>query len=161
VTPPLETAVTESRNRDVLLAFDFGVRRLGIATGNLHTRTATPLTTLAVGRDLPWSRLDTVVAEWQPGMLIVGMPQASNSPSSVRAKVRRFVAALAERYRLPVETVDESLTSSAASAELREGRRSGSIPRRLRKTSIDRYAACHIAEQWMSATHDAARRHHE
>jgi putative holliday junction resolvase len=140
----------------VVLAFDYGLRRVGVATANLHTRTATPLTTLAVGKDLPWAHLDALIDEWRPGVLVVGMPQGSEAAAAVAARVRRFVAALSERYGIPVETVDESLTSAAASAELREGRRSGLLRRRVQKDSVDRYAACHIAEQWLTGAPDDA-----
>lgn len=150
MTPRPQRRASDGRNADVLIAFDFGSRRIGVATANLHTRTATPLTTLDVGRDLPWDSLDAVIADWRPGRLLVGLPQGSDGAEAVAKQVRRFVGALIERYRIPVETVDESLTSAAASSELREGRKSGLLRRRVRKDTVDRYAACHIAEQWMA-----------
>ena len=142
--------MSEGRPSGVLLAFDFGLRRVGVATGNLHTRTASPLTTLYVGRELPWSRLDAIVEEWRPARLLVGVPEESTVATSVTKRAHAFAGALAERYSLPVETVDESFTSAAAAAELREGRRSGALRRRVDKGSVDRRAACLIAEQWMS-----------
>jgi putative holliday junction resolvase len=142
--------VTRRRNSDVLMAFDFGLRRLGVATGNLHTRTATPLLTLDVGRELPWSRLDALVAEWSPGRLIVGIPESASGPAPITEQAREFAASLVDRYGLPVETVDEALTSAAATSQLRESRRSGLRRRRVDKGAIDRHAACLIAEQWMS-----------
>lgn len=142
--------MSKGRHAGVLLAFDFGLRRIGIATGNLHTRTASPLTTLEVGRELPWTRLDAIVDEWRPARLLVGVPEESIGATDITGRARAFAGALARRYALPVETVDESFTSAAAAAELREGRRSGVLPRRAGKGSVDRRAACLIAEQWMS-----------
>jgi putative Holliday junction resolvase len=138
---------------DVLLAFDFGRRRIGVATANLHTRTAAPLTTLHVrGAELPWPDLDALIAEWRPEKLIVGVPgTGSEGAAAVSAQIQAFVAALLERYGITVETIDEAFTSTDASAELRRGRRSGLLRRRIRKDSIDRYAACHIAERWLAA----------
>lgn len=136
-------------SQPILLAFDFGLRRLGVATANLHTRTASPLTTLQVGNDVPWRELDRVIAEWQPAQLVVGVPQGAGA-AQIAARIRDFVAALGRRYALPVATVDETLTSAAAHAELSTQRRSGYLRRRVGKGRTDRVAACLIAEQWMS-----------
>ena len=132
----------------VLIAFDFGQRRIGVATGNLLTRTASPLTTVNVGRELPWQEIDRIIAEWRPQRLVVGQP-GEKGPLAVR--VERFVDALEQRYGLDVATVDETLTSHAAHAGLRDARRAGYLRRRLgKKDGIDRHAACLIAEQWLS-----------
>ena len=139
----------ETNDRNILLAFDFGLRRLGVATANLATRTASPLTTLRVDRDLPWADLDRVIADWRPAQLVVGLPEGEGG-ERIAARVREFVAALHERYRLPVATVDETLTSVEAEAELKAGRRSGFLRRRLGRGRTDRVAACLIAEQWMN-----------
>ncbi|MFO7287465.1 MAG: Holliday junction resolvase RuvX [Gammaproteobacteria bacterium] len=135
---------------DLVLAFDFGRRRIGVASGNLHTRTASPIAALVRSGDLPWPKLDAIVAEWRPDRLIVGVPEGSSGPTSIAGEAKAFAAALAKRYGLPVETVDETLTSAAAAADLAEGRRSGRIRRRTRKEHIDERAACLIAEQWMN-----------
>lgn len=136
-------------HRHILLAFDFGLRRLGIATANLETRTASPLTTLRMQGDAPWRELDRIVEDWQPAQLVVGIPEGAGTESVAR-RARAFAAALAERYKLPVATVDETLTSAAAEADLAEKRRSGYLRRRVGKGGVDRVAACLIAEQWMS-----------
>lgn len=132
----------------VLIAFDFGQRRIGVATGNLLTRTATPLTTVNVGERLPWQALDRIIAAWHPQRLVVGQP---SSNSALAPQVARFVDALERRYGLDVATVDETLTSHAAHSGLRDARRAGYLRRRLgHKAELDRHAACLIAEQWLS-----------
>jgi len=137
--------------RDVILAFDFGLRRLGVATANLTTRTASPLTTLNAGGGVPWAELDRIVAEWRPSRFVVGMPGGGpDTPLAKRA--RGFARALTERYGIPTETTDETLTSEAARSALAEGRRSGFLRRKVGKGRVDRVAACLIAEQWLSAT---------
>lgn len=135
-------------NPEILLAFDFGLRRVGIATANLRTRTASPLSTLTVGRTFPWPTVDRLVQEWRPTRLIVGMP--ADTESQVARSIRAFITALGTRYQLPVASVDESLTSRAAESGLREGRRSGFLRRRVGRDRVDRLAACLIAEQWMN-----------
>ena len=141
--------VAHGSERHVVLAFDFGLRRVGIATANLATRTASPLTTLKVREAIPWSDIDRVIEEWRPAQLVVGLPEGDGAASIARA-VRAFVAQLGERYQLPVATVDETLTSAAAQSELTSARRSGFLRRRVQRDSTDRVAACLIAEQWLS-----------
>jgi putative Holliday junction resolvase len=141
--------VERASERHVLLAFDFGLRRIGIATANRETRTSSPLTTVRVERDLPWHELDRILDDWRPAQLVVGVPEGDGTEAVAR-RARAFAAALAERYGLPVATVDETLTSAAAASELAEKRRSGYLRRRVGKGAIDRLAACLIAEQWMS-----------
>jgi putative Holliday junction resolvase len=133
----------------LLLAFDYGTRRLGVATANMTTRTASPLTTLRVDGDLPWSEIDRVVADWRPAQIVVGLPEGEGT-EAIAARVRSFVAALERRYDVPVATVDETLTSVAALGEIAASRRSGYLRRRAGRDSTDRVAACLIAEQWMT-----------
>ena len=135
--------------RRILLAFDFGTRRIGVATANLETRTASPLTTLRVERDLPWAELDRILADWRPAHLVVGVPEGEGA-AAVARRARQFAAALGNRYALPVATVDETLTSVEAETTLAENRRSGYLRRRVGRGRVDRVAACLIAEQWIN-----------
>ena len=135
---------------NLVLAFDFGLRRLGVATGNRLTGTATPLTTLKVGRRLPWDDLDAAIEAWRPGRLVVGLPSPERSPD-LAEKVRAFAEELQRRYGLPVATTDEALTSRAAAARLKAARASGRMKRRVTRDDIDSGAACVIAERWMSS----------
>ena len=144
--------------RSIILAFDFGERRIGIATANPCTRSASPLGTLQVGRSLPWAELDRIVADWQPGQIVVGLPQ-SGTRSALLARIREFAQALGTRYAVPVATVDEHLTSRSARADLAEQRRSGLLRRRARRERIDALAACLIAEQWLAAESPAGATH--
>lgn len=142
--------MVQPSDRHILLAFDFGLRRIGIATANFETGTASPLTTLRVDRDLPWTDIDRVMDDWCPAQLVVGVPEGDGAAAIAR-QASAFAKALVERYGLPVATVDETLTSVAAHAELAEGRRSGYLRRRIGRSRVDRLAACLIAEQWMSS----------
>ena len=131
-----------------MIAFDYGLARIGVATGNRLTVTASPVATLTARGELPWAEVDSIVREWRPGMLVVGMPSADEDKPLVQ-RIRGFVEALRARYDLPVETVDESHTSVEASVRLRDQRAQGVRRRRVRKEAIDRHAACLIAERWM------------
>lgn len=140
-----------SEARRLLLAFDFGFRRIGIASGNLLTRTASPLTTLPAAGTPPWPALDRLISDWQPDLIVVGHPGAEASPG-LAAAIDSFIKGLGDRYARPVEQVDEGFTSAAAESELRAGREQGIYNRRLDKGQVDARAACLIAEQWMNQT---------
>lgn len=133
------------------MTFDYGERRIGVAFANTETSLATPLTTLCARQGEPaWNELDALVAEWQPRVLVAGMPynmDGSESPLSERA--RAFADRLASRYALPVELVDERLTSVEASSSLRQQRQTGARKRRVRREDVDSHAARLIAESWL------------
>jgi len=144
------------RERDVLLALDFGTRRIGVASGNLLTRTASPVTTLEARGGPPWTELDRVVSEWRPDLLVIGLP-GSDAAREINTAIADFIGELEARYGIPVETVDETLTSAEARSEARAERASGSAPRPVRRARIDQHAACLIAEQWLGAPRTAGR----
>ena len=132
---------------DLLLAFDFGLRRIGVATANRRTATATPLTTLEGGPQPPWEQIETIIEQWQPGQLVVGSPDPS--ADSIAAAATAFATELEDRFGLPVARTDETLTSRAAESELIMARRDQLMPKRIRKGTVDSHAACLIAEQWL------------
>ena len=142
-----------SEPRRLLLAFDFGIKRIGIATGNLLTRTASPLTTLTCRDTPPWLEIDALIADWRPDVLVVGDPGADADEALSKA-LAAFVTTLKVRYPIAVERADERFTSAAASSSLRADRRKGIYNRRLRRGDVDSRAACLIAEQWINEAHD-------
>lgn len=142
-----------SEPRRLLLAFDFGIKRIGIATGNLLTRTASPLTTLTCRNTPPWPEIDALVADWRPDVLVVGDPGADADEALLKA-LAAFVTTLTVRYPITVERADERFTSAAATSSLRADRQKGIYNRRLRRSDIDSRAACLIAEQWINEAHD-------
>jgi putative Holliday junction resolvase len=105
-----------------LLAFDFGERRIGVAVGETATRIASPLATIdAVANEARFGAIDRLVHEWKPVGFVVGMPRhADGSEHPVATRATRFARRLAGRHRLVVFLVDETLTSAAAEASLRE-----------------------------------------
>ena len=138
-----------SRFHGIILAFDFGLRRIGIAAGNSVTQSATALTTVNMrAGQPPWSEIDRIIAEWSPTLLVVGQPDARSSGALSR-HATAFSDALAKRYGLPVERVDEAFTSTSARSEVREARRAGYRRRPVGKAMIDSHAARLIAEQFL------------
>jgi putative Holliday junction resolvase len=99
------------------LAFDFGTKRVGVASGNTITRTATPLRTVAAEGDARFTALGALIAEWQPDALVVGVPfHPDGAPHDNTARAQRFARQLHGRFRLPVHEVDERYTTTEAHA---------------------------------------------
>jgi putative Holliday junction resolvase len=97
------------------LAFDFGTRRVGVATGNSLTGTATPLTTLDLQGDARLAAIVALVAEWRPSAIVVGVPFHPDGAAHVNTeRARRFARELRSRFGLPVHEVDERYTTTAA-----------------------------------------------
>jgi len=97
------------------LAFDFGIKRTGVATGNRLTRTASPQPTIAANND---QRLDAValrIKEWQPDALVVGVPfHPDGAAHENTARAQKFVRQLRARFALPVFEVDERYSTTEA-----------------------------------------------
>jgi len=137
---------------EVLLAFDYGTRRIGVAVGQTTTGTASPAGVIAVGPSPDWTALERCVREWSPARLLVGLPyNMDGSETVLTGACRAFAGELARRFGLPVEFVDERLTSVMAQADLREVRRSGARSRRVTREDIDANAARLILETWLRA----------
>ncbi|MEM1261220.1 MAG: Holliday junction resolvase RuvX [Pseudomonadota bacterium] len=134
-------------NDQTVLAFDFGLARVGVAVGQSITGTATALTTLHASGAALDSAIDTLVRQWRPSRLLVGLPHNdSSSASSIRKQLLAFADGLA-RHAIPVDLVDESFSSREAEARLKARRQAGA--RRSRPGDIDAEAARIIAEQWL------------
>lgn len=129
-----------------LLAFDFGTSRIGIAVGNTLLRRASPLTTINDEKtDTRFASIAALIAEWQPGALVVGLPcNDDGTPHELTALCRRFANRLKGRFNLPTILLDERYTSLAASAQLNEE----GIHGMKQKTLIDQYAAQQILQAY-------------
>lgn len=123
-----------------VLAFDFGLKRIGVAVGEAALGTAHPLATIAAPG---FAAIDKLVREWRPSTLVVGLPVDERGEHALEGRVRRFARQLAGRFRLPVETVDERYSSVEAERLLRGAK----------KKAVDAVAAQLILEQYF---HDRA-----
>ena len=99
------------------LAFDFGLKRTGVASGNSLLRQASPLTTVAAEGDARFAPIGRLIAEWQPDALVVGVPlHPDGAPHENTRRAQRFARQLHGRFGLPVHTVDERYTTTEAAA---------------------------------------------
>jgi putative Holliday junction resolvase len=99
------------------LAFDFGTRRVGVASGNAAFGQATPLKTLAAEGDARFDAIAKLIADWQPDALVVGVPfHPDGAPHDNTRRAQRFARQLHGRFGLPVHEVDERWTTTEALA---------------------------------------------
>ena len=140
----------------IVVAFDFGHRRIGLAVGDTLTRTAAPhatLTSPATGPD--WPGIDRALRLLGPDLLVVGAPYNDDgSPSRIAAQADAFAAQLAARFSLTVERADERYSSTAAHSLLREQRATGQRRRAVSKGDIDSAAAAVLLGSWLEQNRD-------
>ncbi len=100
----------------VIMAFDFGMGKIGVAVGQQITGSATPLKILKAKDGIPnWQEIEALIKEWQPSGLVVGLPlNMDGSPSEMSRLAEKFSRKLHGRYNLPTATMDERLTSFEA-----------------------------------------------
>jgi putative holliday junction resolvase len=143
-----------------VLAFDFGTKRIGVAVGERSIGIAHPVTTLHVETNS--ARLEAVaalVAEWRPTLFVVGEPQHvaeqhAGTAHPLAPHVKKFGNRLKERFKLPVVYVNETLSSSEASAQLA----AQGVRGRAQKQELDAAAAQVILQSYFD---DERRRHNE
>lgn len=140
------------RPPQIVLAFDFGLRRIGVACGNTVSGTAAPLTTLLVQNGVPdWAEVRRLVREQGATQLIVGRPyNVDGTDSALCSASDRFAAELTTQCRKPVARVDERYSSLEAEAQMRAARQSGARKRAVTKSDIDSHAAAAILTRWLA-----------
>lgn len=138
-----------------LLAFDFGLKRIGIAVGDWETRMAHPLEVVdAADNDTRFGRIAALIAEWHPQHLVVGLPLSMDGEEhELTRRARRFAHQLHGRFGLPVSLVDERLTSFDADLRLREA----GVKGRARKGLDDALAAQQILQDLLDKPDDQPR----
>lgn len=134
-----------------LLGFDVGAKRIGVAVGNTVTMSAREVGVLDVHANGPdWERLDRWVQEWRPQVMVVGDPvPLDGGDQPARQRARGFARTLAKRYSLPVEQVDETLSSLEAAQRFAAGRAAGAR-KKSQAAALDALAAVVILERWLS-----------
>jgi putative Holliday junction resolvase len=144
--PPATTVAQPA----VVIGFDFGARRIGVAVGNLLSRSARALEVVANGEAGPdWVRLDALLREWRPDRVLVGLPlMLDDSEQRNSRAARTFAEQLGQRYRVPAILVDERHSSQEAAQRFAALRASGKA-RRKHAAALDALAAEIIVERWL------------
>ena len=130
-----------------ILGFDYGKKRIGIATGQTITKSATPCKTITqVDGNPDWAAIEVEIHQWKPQILIVGMPyHTDGSENKMTAAVRQFCHELEKRFKLPVKEVNEALSSQQAEEILKAKIKIN----KQNKHEIDRMAAAIIVQRWL------------
>ncbi|SJL84944.1 Holliday junction resolvase RuvX [Vibrio palustris] len=133
-----------------IMGFDFGTKSIGSAIGQEITGTASPLKAFKATEGIPnWDDIEKQIKEWQPDLLVVGMPTdlSGRDLETITPRAKKFANRLHGRFGLPVELHDERLSTTEAKASLFE--RGGY--RALTKGNIDSQSAVVILESWFEA----------
>ena len=136
----------------IALGLDFGQRRIGVAIADTLSGAARPLTAVTSSERGPdWAVLDRLMSLHAPHVLVLGSPyNEDGTPGRLQPATDRFAAQLRERYRLPVDRVDERHSSREAGERLIEQRRDGTRRRRIQRADIDNEAAAIILQRWLA-----------
>lgn len=158
-TTPPESRTTDPRapsRPEIVLALDYGLRRIGLAVADTLTRAPRPLPALQVsGGAGPGEReltaLDALARGLGAHRLVAGCPyNADGSVHPLAGRARSFAAAFGARRALPVHTVDERFSSLEAEDRLREQRATGLKRGRVSKGEVDSVSAAVILERWLA-----------
>lgn len=133
-----------------LLAFDYGTKNIGVASGQTITRSASSLASLKAKDGVPdWTQIEKILAEWKPDLVLIGLPlNMDDTESELSARARKFANRLHGRFGVKIELVDERLTSFEAKGEVMG--RGGS--RDYKNNPVDSIAARLILESWLERT---------
>jgi len=131
-----------------VLGFDFGLSRIGIAAGQMITKTASAIAVMPAKQGSPdWNQIAKLIKEWQPQALIVGIPlNMDGTEQNITHTARKFANELHTRFKLPIYEADERLTTREARLQLSEQHDLKLFHHR----KVDSLAACLILETWMN-----------
>lgn len=137
-----------AENTEIYLAFDFGMRNIGVAVGQRITKTATALTILLAKNGVPnWQEISQLIKHWRPTALVVGVPlHMDGREQQITAAAKNFIEELRKHFALPVYAAEERLTTKSA----REQIFSSGGYKALQQEPIDSLAAKIILEGWLA-----------
>lgn len=137
-----------------VLAFDFGTRRIGVASGQELLGTGQPVAMIPARDGIPdWQHIEQLLEEWRPDLVVVGLPlNMDDTENDMCARARKFGNRIHGRYHVPVEMVDERLTSFEAKGDVMASGGSRDFGRH----GVDDRAAVLILETWFGLQRDQA-----
>src|SRR5688572_21864239 len=147
--PPLASRLSPLPKTGTVLAFDFGTKRIGVAIGDRAIGIAHPLTTVeAADKQRRYDAIAVLIREWQPCLVVVGLPSHMDGVEHELSQLaRKFARELGARFGVPVELVDERLSSAVAEISLFEA----GVAARKRRSLLDQVAAQHILQGYFDA----------
>lgn len=133
-----------------VVAFDFGLKRTGVAVGNTLTGSASPECTLISKDEKPdWNGITKLFELWKPSQFVVGMPvELDGTENPLKKRIDRFCNQLNGRYNVSVAQENEQFSSIEAAERLKELRQRGR-KKKVSKEEVDKIAATIILENWL------------
>ena len=137
---------------EVYIAFDYGLKKTGVAIAQSITKMASPLLSLKMNNGEPnWEDIDLIFESFKPNRAIFGMPTKQNNDSnSLTNRINSFSSKIEKRYQISIGFINEHLTSKIAKDKLKEQRQEGILLRQIKKGQIDSMAATIILQEWMN-----------
>jgi len=132
----------------VILGFDFGMKYIGVAVGQTVTNTSSILKSYLAKKGIPnWNEIDSLIKNWKPSDIIVGLPLNMNgSMQNIALSAQSFAYSLKSRYNIPVHTIDERLTTWEAKSKHPNIAKTHSKSNLLKINSV---SASILVEQWL------------
>lgn len=136
-------------NAYTVLGFDFGTTKIGIATGQTLTKTATPYKIIKATDGLPnWEELEKIITQWKPKHLVVGIPYEIDGGIGLMAnRAQKFANRLKEKFQLPVYTIDETGTTKLANSAIDQNK---AFFEKRHTNKNDSIAAAIILSEWLN-----------
>ncbi|QIV96058.1 putative Holliday junction resolvase [Allofrancisella inopinata] len=130
-----------------LLAIDYGRARIGLASGQMITKTASPIGTIEAYDGKPnWFELDKVIKRWNPSDIIIGLPlDTKDLDTDITRDTRNFAKEVEDRYQKNVHLINEAYSTREARWRLESVKN-----KKVSHVKVDALAACVILETWMS-----------
>ena len=130
----------------MIMAFDFGTQKMGMAVGQALIESATPLALFPMKDGIPnWDELHKIIKQYQPNVFLVGLPlNMDDSESELSTRARKFARRLRHQTNIETWMVDERLTTREAREELGFYQEQG----RAKKMSADSFAAALLIQSW-------------
>ncbi|GLS89174.1 putative pre-16S rRNA nuclease [Psychromonas marina] len=147
MTINMTTSTNTDKAPQTLLGFDFGTKSIGVATGQMITATAQPIDAIKANDGIPnWDTVEKVIKEWQPDLVVVGLPlNMDGTEQAITQRAKKFANRLNGRFGVKTALQDERLTTASAKEFIFE--RGGF--KALDKGKIDSVSAALILESWM------------
>lgn len=132
----------------MVLGFDFGMKFIGVATGQDVTNTATPLTSLRALDGIPaWHEIESLINSWKPSAIIVGLPLQMDGATQLTTHcATKFANRLRNKFKIPVHLVDERLSTWEAKQRLKSPTKN---PKYQQLPELNAIAAAILVEQWL------------
>jgi putative Holliday junction resolvase len=142
----METAPATALPHQTVIAFDFGTLNIGVAVGNSRSQSSQALNPIKARDGIPsWDQMAQLFEEWQPDLIVVGLPlNMDGSASDMSRRANKFANRIHGRFGLPCSTLDERLTTFEAKQHARAQGHKGNY----REKPIDSVAAELILEDW-------------